>query len=127
MNQSPRLNKRDIGKLGEDMAEFALIKEGYSILCRNYTCPGGEIDIIAAKEKYICFVEVKLRSRSSGESAACAVDETKMSRIKCATEYFFNEYKDNIYVSSLTPRIDIVEIYTSKNIATDYNHIIGVN
>ena len=127
MNQSPRLSKRDIGKIGENMASFALTKEGYSILCHNYTCPGGEIDIIAAKENYICFVEVKLRSRTSGENAACAVDEKKMSRIRCAIEHFFDEYKDNIYVSSLTPRIDIVEIYTSKSVATDYNHIIGAD
>ena len=127
MNQNPRLNKRNVGKIGENMASLALIKEGYSILCRNYTCPGGEIDIIATKGNYICFVEVKLRSRASGENAACAVDETKMSRIKCAIDYFFDEYRDNIYVSSLTPRVDIVEIYTKKNIATDYNHIIGAN
>ena len=127
MNQSPRLNKRDIGKLGENMASNVLTKEGYAVLCRNYTCPGGEIDIIAAKENYLCFVEVKLRSRKSGECAANAVDETKISRIKCAVEHFFKEYKNNLYVSSLTPRIDIIEIYTSKGIAAEYNHIIGVS
>lgn len=104
-----------------------LSKDGYSILCRNYTCPGGEVDIIAAKGEFLCFVEVKLRSISSGVNAAEAVDKTKLSRIKGCIEHFFNEYKDNKYASSLTPRVDIVEIYTAKGMVKWHNHITDVD
>lgn len=111
---------------GENYAALILAHDGYSILCRNYNFPGGEVDIIATKENYICFVEVKTRSISSGENAACAVDKAKLSRLKRAITYFFEEYKDNLYVSSLTPRIDIMEIYTSKGTAKKHNHITGI-
>lgn len=126
MMQNPRTTKRERGKAGEEYACRLLAKNGYGILCRNYTCPGGEIDIIAAKENYICFVEVKLRSLQTGENAAEAVDTSKLSRIKTASEHFLSEYHDNKYVSSLTPRFDIIELYTCKSIVKKHNHITGV-
>ena len=128
MNQKTlRANRRKKGSVGENYAAMLLSKDGYSILCRNYTCPGGEVDIIAAKGEFLCFVEVKLRSISSGVNAAEAVDKTKLSRIKGCIEHFFNEYKDNKYASSLIPRIDIVEIYTAKGMVKRHNHITDVD
>ncbi|MBQ7399725.1 MAG: YraN family protein [Clostridia bacterium] len=120
-------NRRAEGKVAEDFSELILIRNGYSILCRNYTAPHGEIDLIASKGKYICFIEVKMRSISSGLIPADAVDRKKLSRIKSATRFFLEEYRDNIYVSSLTPRIDIMEIYTSKGTVKKYNHITGIS
>ena len=57
--------KKDLGKLGEEIARDYLKKKRYQILDRNYVfkIPGspqrGEIDIVAKKEDTICFVEVK--------------------------------------------------------------------
>ena len=126
MKQNQKQNNRQTGNHGEDYAAHLLEKGGYSILCRNYTIPGGEVDIIAEKESYICFIEVKTRSISSGENAASAVDEKKLARIRKTIKYFLEEYKDNLYVSSLTPRIDIMEIYTEKGTAKTHNHITGI-
>ena len=120
-------SRRSQGAGGEFYASMILAKDGYSILCRNYTFPGGEVDLIATKESYICFVEVKTRSLSLGENAAEAVDGEKLTRINNAIEYFFEEYRDNNYVSSLTPRIDIFEVYTCKGIVKKHNHIIGIS
>ena len=103
-------NKRAVGKAAEDFAQKILENDGYSILCRNYTAPGGEIDLVATKGSCICFVEVKMRSVSSGLVAADAVDKRKLSRIKKARNFFLEEYRDNVYISSLIPRIDIIEI-----------------
>ena len=124
---NPNKNKRAVGKSAEDFAQLFLVQSGYSILCRNYTAPHGEIDIIAAKGQYICFIEVKMRSVSTGLRAADAVDGQKMSRIKSAIEFFLEEYRDNIYISSLLPRIDIFEIYTSKGTIKRHNHITGIS
>lgn len=39
-----------------------LRSQGFTIQAQNYTCRGGEIDIIAAKGDLLVFVEVKMRS-----------------------------------------------------------------
>ena len=53
-----RLSK---GRLGERAAAYYLIDQGYSILERNWTCPIGEIDIVAREGDVLCIVEVKRR------------------------------------------------------------------
>lgn len=59
------MKAKEIGKLGEKLAEDFLIKKGYKILERNYffKIPGSfkksEIDLIAKKEDVFVFVEVK--------------------------------------------------------------------
>ena len=53
-----------IGELGENIAVKFLVKQGYSILERNYTKKWGEIDIVCEKNRKIYFIEVKSVSRS---------------------------------------------------------------
>ena len=52
---------RELGSWGEERAAQYLRRRGYKILARNYSCRGGEIDVIASRGKYVAFVEVKLR------------------------------------------------------------------
>lgn len=47
------------GELGEILSERFLMKQGFTIIERNYTIPMGEIDIIARKEGILRFIEVK--------------------------------------------------------------------
>ena len=53
---------KSIGDMGERRAVKFLKKKGYKILETNFKTNFGEIDIIARKGDYICFVEVKTRS-----------------------------------------------------------------
>jgi len=55
----------DLGKKGEKLARNFLRRQGYRIRALNYSCPQGEIDIIAQDRKTIAFVEV--RTLSSGK------------------------------------------------------------
>ena len=48
-----------VGEIGEKIAEVFLVKHGFIILERNFTCKAGEIDIICQKSGKIHFVEVK--------------------------------------------------------------------
>ena len=127
MMPNRKQSRRACGSSGETYAALILAKEGYSLLCRNYTCPGGEVDLIVTKDSHLCFVEVKTRSLGTGNDAAEAVDKTKISRINTCIKHFLSEYNNNLYVTSLTPRIDVFELYTSKGIAKRYNHIIGIS
>ncbi len=50
----------EIGKIGEDMASKWLVRNGFSIIQRNYAKKYGEIDIVARETNgKIHFVEVK--------------------------------------------------------------------
>lgn len=60
--------RKEIGRLGEDIATQYLVRKGFQIIERNYRKPWGEIDIIAAKGKTIRFVEVKTISRENIET-----------------------------------------------------------
>ena len=52
----------DLGKEGEDIAVDHLLKNGYTIVERNWHFKKAEIDIIAQKEDILAAVEVKTRS-----------------------------------------------------------------
>ena len=61
---------RKRGNSGEAFAADYYEKNGYRILCRNFKGSHGEIDIIAEKDAYIVFAEVKLRTVLSQKPAA---------------------------------------------------------
>lgn len=73
---------RERGFRAEDFAEKYLKKQGYKIVKRNFSCRWGEIDMIAEKDEYTVFVEVKLRKNDSFGGGAAAVDQRKQARIK---------------------------------------------
>lgn len=54
--------KRKIGDIGEDIACRFLMKQGFSIIERNYLKRWGEIDIVAQKDSTTYFFEVKTMS-----------------------------------------------------------------
>jgi putative endonuclease len=53
------MTTREIGKLGEDIACKWLVNHGFLVVERNYLKKWGELDIVAAKDKVIHFIEVK--------------------------------------------------------------------
>ncbi len=57
------LNKKEVGRIGEDVACLFLEKKGFKIVHKNYRKPWGEIDIIAEKDGEVRFIEVKTVSR----------------------------------------------------------------
>lgn len=98
------------GAAGEVMAARFLRENGYDIWTANYSCRFGEIDIIAAKEPYIAFVEVKTRSEDSIYAPREAVTNRKQLRIIKTAMLFIQN--NNI---ELQPRFDVIEIITRKN------------
>lgn len=52
----------ELGEIGEQLAIDYLIRQGYTILERNWRFQKAEIDIIATKQKKIISIEVKTRS-----------------------------------------------------------------
>lgn len=57
--------KKDLGDLGEKIAENYLREKGYKILDKNFRYSKlGELDIVAQKDNDIAFVEVKTRLKT---------------------------------------------------------------
>lgn len=88
------MNKREIGKKQEERVAFYLEQEGFDILCLNYRCRFGEIDIIAKDQEYLVFIEVKYRSGTKFGIPEEAVNMSKQIRIcRTASYYLAKEYQ----------------------------------
>lgn len=112
------LTKSDIGKLGENAVTQYLEKNGYKIISRNYRIRGGEIDIIAEKNEFIAFVEVKTRKPDSLVSGFEAIDYRKqMLIIKAALNYLSKN------PCSLQPRFDAAEVIALDGKILDINYL----
>lgn len=76
------------GDYGEDAAAAYLEKRGFDIVARKFRIKGGEIDIIAVRNKHVYFVEVKTRGSGSIIDPVEAVTPAKIKRIRKTAEYF---------------------------------------
>ncbi len=80
--------RKTLGALGEDAAAALLKREGYALIARNWTCPRGEIDLIAAEGEVLCFVEVKTRTSDDVAPPEASVTRRKQAKLRTlAAEY----------------------------------------
>lgn len=75
------MSTRDVGRVGEEIAAKYLVQQGATILARNFTVRGGEIDLITEQDGMVHFVEVKLRNNTAFGRGAEAVNTEKQRRI----------------------------------------------
>ena len=109
--------KRRLGAYGEALAAAYLKKHGYKIIKRNYKCPLGEVDIIAAKDDVVAFTEVKTRTSDYFGLPNEAVDKKRQQRYKNCVKYYFSGREIDV-----TVRFDIVEVFVAPG-GVEINHI----
>jgi putative endonuclease len=95
-----------LGRQGEEAAAHYLEKNNYQVLCRNYSCRLGEIDIVANERDVIVFVEV--RSRSSGDYGL--PQESVTSRKKMKLRQLAWHYLKAVGKTSAAFRFDVIAI-----------------
>lgn len=76
------------GAEAEDAAQRLLEARGLRLVCRNYRCRGGELDLVMLDGEALVVVEVRARSHPGFASAAESVDARKQARIVHATQLF---------------------------------------
>lgn len=103
--------KKNLGKLGEDLAVKFLSNNGYSIVDRNFLIRGGEVDIIATKEEMLVFVEVKTRVGLDFGLPEEAITPWKMQAI-IKTAQFYHSSHPNLPKSL---RVDLVAVEFDNN------------
>jgi putative endonuclease len=100
------VNPRKTGDLGERIAADYLKKQGYHIRERNFRTREGEVDIIAEKDDFLIFVEVRTRRSSSMVTPEESVTPYKLDKIIATAQIYIQSHQD------LPPcwRIDVVAV-----------------
>lgn len=103
-----------LGLKGEDKAQNFLIKQGFTIMERNFHSKFGEIDIIASKDKILHFIEVK--STDKDYEASYRLDNKKYQKIlKTINFYLLKKGLNSDF------QVDLLCIYKNK---TDFRENI---
>lgn len=108
----------ELGALGEQIAVDYLIKHGYQILERNWSCGHKEIDIIAREDDTIVIVEVKTRRSTYLVEPEATVDVYKQRHLIWAANSYVNRNQYDLDV-----RFDIISIVIDKNNEKRIEHI----
>ena len=101
-----------LGKKYENMSIHYLKTQKYKILARNFSCPAGELDIVAfdPETKYIVFVEVKYRTTNAFGRPIEAITPQKVHKIYITSQVYLKlkGWLDKNY------RYDVIEIIDDK-------------
>ncbi|MDO9534619.1 MAG: YraN family protein [Bacillota bacterium] len=103
--------KKVIGSLGEKIAQEYLRKEkGFRVITKNYTCPIGEIDIIASDGKTLVFVEVRTSSMPSAAYAEESIGSHKQKKLRQLASFYLKAKK----LGDCLCRFDVVIVLMEK-------------
>ena len=94
------------GRQGEHLAVGHLKSLGYRILCRNYRCPLGEIDIIARHRGVLVFVEVKSRKSVTFGSPKLAIHPAKQHKLSQVAWHYLQRHD----LTEISARFDVVTV-----------------
>jgi putative endonuclease len=109
----------NIGKIGEEIAVQYLEENGYIILEKNLKFTFGEIDIIAEKNNYICFVEVKSRKTEKYGLPEEAITQFKKKKIIKVAQLYIKKK----HIRNKLFRFDVISINFNKCISRKIRHI----
>jgi len=106
-----------LGKDGELIAFMVLQRDGFAILETNWRFQKAEVDIIAQKDGFLIFIEVKTRGSKKFGNPSDSIDKKKISLYKDAVEGYLEQYP-----SELEVRFDVINIIIGKD-ETEIEHI----
>jgi len=81
-------HRQKVGIWGENVAAGYLQERGYSLVARNFRTPYGEIDVVAHKDGFVIFVEVKTRTSKSLGPPEISVSLRKREHMLAAAEHY---------------------------------------
>ena len=111
-----------LGVVAEDFAVSLLRSKGYKVIERNFHSRFGEIDIIALKDGYLVFVEVKARWSLKFGLPEEAVTPQKVWKIGKTGEYYsilHPKFPKKLRIDVVALQIDCSKVISSKIITID--------
>jgi putative endonuclease len=97
----------EYGRRGEDRAADWYRARGYEIVCRNWRCAAGEIDLIARRGRVIVVCEVKARRSNAFGVPALAVGAAKQQRLRRLAAAWLADHRSGRLVEV---RFDVVAV-----------------
>jgi putative endonuclease len=98
--------RRVLGADGEDQAAAWYVAQGYTVVCRNWRCREGELDLVVRRGRDLVFVEVKTRTTDRFGIPAEAVTAAKQRRLRGLAA----RYLSDTGTRAGTLRFDVVAI-----------------
>lgn len=112
----------ETGRLGEDLAAEWLLAQGFELLHRNWKYSYFELDVIAARNGVLHFIEVKTRTTDTYGYPEEGVTARKMEKLMIAGEEFLEQYPQWKRI-----QYDILSIRLHKYKAPEYFFIEDVS
>lgn len=97
------------GRWAEERAVAYLERCGYKVVCRNFVCKGGELDLVAEDGTYLCFVEVRFRENAVHGEPLQTVGRVKQARLVRAAQRFLQKHPE-IDSERTLMRFDVVSV-----------------
>ena len=98
---------------------MVLKRDGFTILETNWRFQKGEIDIIAKKDGFLIFTEIKTRGSKKFGKPSDAIDKKKIALYKDAVEGYLEQHPSEDEI-----RFDVVNIIIGKD-ETQIEHILN--
>lgn len=112
----------ETGKEGEELAAAWLAAQGFELLYRNWKHSYFELDVVAAKDGILHFVEVKTRTTDTYGHPEEGVTSKKLERLMNAGEEFLHQNPQWKRI-----QYDILSIRLFKHKAPEYFFIEDVS
>jgi putative endonuclease len=100
------MNRQEVGKLGEKLAQKFLKKKGYHIRETNFHCHEGEIDIVAQQKDYLVFIEVRTKSNLDFGTPEESITQAKKEKLVASALSYINTHQNLPFLW----RIDVVAV-----------------
>jgi putative endonuclease len=100
------------GERGELEALFYLRKMGYTVVARRWKTVRvrGDVDLIGWDGEWLCFVEVKTRSRQDWADAVSAVDDEKRQMLRRMARAYMRSFPERLR-TEIPVRFDVASVY----------------
>lgn len=119
--EDPQVNRKELGRWGEERAAEYLHKKGLNIIEHNYRCSIGEMDLIAYHGNTLVFVEIKTRRSLSFGLPAESVTSKKQKKYFKIAQCYMKEKG----IKDVNCRFDVVEVMVNSDGSCQFNHIIN--
>lgn len=111
-NDNSNITKKQLGAIGEQLAEQWLIARGYRILARNWRVRTGELDLIVQDGEILVFIEVRTRSSTHAFGLPQeSIDARKQMKLRQTAQLYI--HRNQLF--HMQARFDIMGIVLSQD------------